>query len=131
MNFIPQVTGYMFGKGIYFADMCSKSANYCFTSHQDPVGFMLLSEVALGNTHDLTQATYVEKLPKGKHSAKGIGKTQPNPKGAVKRDDGTVVPMGKPITKESRDSSLLYNEFIVYDTAQVNLKYLLKVKFDY
>ena len=26
------VTGYMFGKGIYFADMVSKSANYCGTS---------------------------------------------------------------------------------------------------
>jgi hypothetical protein len=26
------VTGYMFGKGVYFADMSSKSANYCFTS---------------------------------------------------------------------------------------------------
>lgn len=26
------VTGYMFGKGVYFADMCSKSANYCFTN---------------------------------------------------------------------------------------------------
>lgn len=26
------VTGYMFGKGVYFADMVSKSANYCFTN---------------------------------------------------------------------------------------------------
>lgn len=26
------VTGYMFGKGVYFADMSSKSANYCFTN---------------------------------------------------------------------------------------------------
>ena len=26
------VTGYMFGKGVYFADMVSKSANYCFAS---------------------------------------------------------------------------------------------------
>jgi Poly(ADP-ribose) polymerase catalytic domain len=26
------VTGYMFGKGIYFADMVSKSANYCQVS---------------------------------------------------------------------------------------------------
>jgi Poly(ADP-ribose) polymerase catalytic domain len=25
-------TGYMFGKGVYFADMSSKSANYCFTN---------------------------------------------------------------------------------------------------
>lgn len=39
------VTGYMFGKGVYFADMVSKSANYCCTSPSDPVGVLLLSEV--------------------------------------------------------------------------------------
>lgn len=39
----------MFGKGIYFADMVSKSANYCRTSKSDPTGLMLLCEVALGN----------------------------------------------------------------------------------
>ena len=124
----------MFGKGIYFADMCSKSANYCCTSKKDSTGFMLLSEVALGDTHDLTQSCYVEKLPKGKHSTKGIGKTQPNPAEAFKMSDsGTVVPMGKPIDndEQSKKCSLLYNEYIVYDTAQVNLKYLLKVKFNY
>lgn len=42
-------TGYMFGKGIYFADMVSKSANYCHASQADPVGLILLGEVALGN----------------------------------------------------------------------------------
>lgn len=45
----PLQTGYMFGKGIYFADMVSKSANYCHTSQGDPVGLVLLGEVALGN----------------------------------------------------------------------------------
>lgn len=39
------VTGYMFGKGVYFADMVSKSANYCFTDPSNPVGVLLLSEV--------------------------------------------------------------------------------------
>jgi hypothetical protein len=39
------VTGYMFGKGVYFADMVSKSANYCCTHPGDPVGVLLLSEV--------------------------------------------------------------------------------------
>ena len=39
----------MFGKGIYFADMVSKSANYCFTSSSDDTGLLLLCEVALGN----------------------------------------------------------------------------------
>lgn len=43
------VTGYMFGKGIYFADMVSKSANYCCTSVLNSTGLMLLCEVALGN----------------------------------------------------------------------------------
>lgn len=43
------MTGYMFGKGIYFADMVSKSANYCSTSPGNPVGLLLLCEVALGN----------------------------------------------------------------------------------
>ena len=42
-------TGYMFGKGIYFADMVSKSANYCYTSKSNPTGLLLLCEVALGN----------------------------------------------------------------------------------
>lgn len=43
------VTGYMFGKGVYFADMVSKSANYCHTSRSEPVGLMILCEVALGD----------------------------------------------------------------------------------
>ena len=42
------VSGYMFGKGVYFADMVSKSANYCSTSH-DHTALILLCEVALGN----------------------------------------------------------------------------------
>ncbi len=39
----------MFGKGIYFADSVSKSANYCFTNKQNPTGILLLCDVALGN----------------------------------------------------------------------------------
>ncbi len=42
-------TGYMFGKGVYFADMVSKSANYCLASKINNVGLVLLCEVALGN----------------------------------------------------------------------------------
>lgn len=38
-----------FGKGVYFADMVSKSANYCFTSSSNPTGLMLLCEVSLGD----------------------------------------------------------------------------------
>lgn len=50
-------TGYMFGKGVYFADSVSKSANYCCTSPTGSTGLLLLSEVALGQryTHQSSQ----------------------------------------------------------------------------
>jgi len=35
-------TGYMFGKGIYFADVASKSANYCRAKRHSPEGLMVL-----------------------------------------------------------------------------------------
>lgn len=125
------VTGYMFGKGIYFADMVSKSANYCYTSPEQQVGLMLLSEVALGDTHNLTRSHCVKKLPEGKHSTKGLGKTVPDPKMSHTRSDGVIIPMGKPIIAKDLQSELLYNEYIVYDAAQVKIQYLLKMKFDY
>jgi hypothetical protein len=63
------VTGYMFGKGVYFADMVSKSANYCFTSRENNTGLMLLCEVALGNMNPKYYADYyAANLPNGKHS---------------------------------------------------------------
>lgn len=34
-----------FGKGIYFADMSSKSANYCFATHSRNTGLLMLCEV--------------------------------------------------------------------------------------
>lgn len=38
-------TGYMFGKGVYFADMFSKSANYCYANSAATSGVLLLCEV--------------------------------------------------------------------------------------
>jgi len=125
------VTGYMFGKGVYFADMVSKSANYCRTSPSDNIGLMLLCEVALGNMHELTSASYITKPPKGKHSVKGCGRTGPEPSADVTLDDGMIVPIGKGTTTNVLNSSLLYNEYIVYDVAQINIKYLIKMDFKY
>ncbi|XP_006157311.1 poly [ADP-ribose] polymerase 1 [Tupaia chinensis] len=124
------VTGYMFGKGIYFADMVSKSANYCHTSQGDPIGLILLGEVALGNMYELKHASHISKLPKGKHSVKGLGKTTPDPSASITLD-GVEVPLGTGISSGVNDTCLLYNEYIVYDIAQVNLKYLLKLKFNF
>ncbi len=53
------VSGYMFGKGIYLADMSSKSANYCFSYISGGTGLLLLCEAELGDPMlHLTRASY-------------------------------------------------------------------------
>jgi poly [ADP-ribose] polymerase len=42
------VSGYMFGKGAYFADLASKAMNYCCSGVSDGWGLLLVCEVALG-----------------------------------------------------------------------------------
>lgn len=72
------VTGYMFGKGVYFADMVSKSANYCGASKNDPIALILLCEVALGDWQDRYKADYyASTMDEGKSSTRGVGKTMP------------------------------------------------------
>ncbi|XP_026832189.1 poly [ADP-ribose] polymerase isoform X2 [Drosophila erecta] len=124
-------TGYMFGKGIYFADMVSKSANYCCTSQQNSTGLMLLSEVALGDMIECTSAKYINKLSNNKHSCFGRGRTMPDPTKSYIRSDGVEIPYGETITDDHFKSSLLYNEYIVYDVAQVNIQYLFRMEFKY
>jgi len=124
------VTGYMFGKGIYFADMVSKSANYCSTNKTNNTGLLMLCDVALGNMYERTKAEYVEKLGAGLQSTKGVGKTEPNKEG-WKELDGATVPCGVGVKDSEKKTDLLYNEYIVYDVAQVQAKYLFRMKFNY
>jgi len=129
------VTGYMFGKGIYFADMSSKSANYCYPTRSRAVGLVMLCEVAIGQPRELLAADYeADKLPEGFHSVKGLGKTAPNGRQDHTMTDGTVVPLGKPKdtgVKNPDGYTLNYNEFIVYNRNQVKSKYLIQVKFNF
>ncbi|XP_042234805.1 poly [ADP-ribose] polymerase 2-like [Homarus americanus] len=50
------------------------------------------------------------------------------------QSDGTLVPMGpgeQTEIKNSRGYTLMYNEYIVYDPAQVRTRFLLKIKFNF
>eukprot|EP00826_Nyctotherus_ovalis_P013167 TRINITY_DN13519_c0_g1_i9.p1 TRINITY_DN13519_c0_g1~~TRINITY_DN13519_c0_g1_i9.p1 ORF type:complete len:576 (-),score=216.42 TRINITY_DN13519_c0_g1_i9:173-1900(-) len=125
------VTGYMFGKGVYFADMVSKSANYCAAGSSDNIGLMLLCRVAVGTPRDLYNADYnAGNLPAFAHSTKGVGRTGPGVSTRV-RFRNMIVPIGPGVTTTSVISSLLYNEFIIYDVTQARLEYLVKLKFNY
>lgn len=127
------VTGYMFGKGCYFADMSSKSANYCFATRSNPVGLLLMCEVSLGQPNQLLQADYkANKLPKGKHSVKGLGRVAADEKGFARLPDGTVVPLGPANNNvDMTGATLNYNEYIVYDVQQVKMRYIAKIKFQF
>jgi poly [ADP-ribose] polymerase len=76
------VSGYMFGKGIYLADMSSKSANYCCAYSSGRTALLLLCEAELGNPmHELTNASYnadEDARAKGMHSTWGKGMTGPS-----------------------------------------------------
>lgn len=61
--------------------------------------------------HECTEAKYIEKLPKGKHSTKGVGRTYPDPKKSKVVEDGVEVPLGTPIEDSNISSALLYNEY--------------------
>ena len=128
------VTGYMFGKGVYFADMVSKSANYCCASRQRPTAILLLAEVSLGSERELLESDYyANKLPSGRHSTKGLGRNAPDPK-QTKFIGDVKVPSGKPVktgVNNPRGYTLEYNEYIVYDVKQIKMKYAFKVNFDY
>ncbi|OWM78083.1 hypothetical protein CDL15_Pgr018652 [Punica granatum] len=126
------VTGYMFGKGVYFADMFSKSANYCYASGAATAGVLLLCEVALGDMAELPNAKCdADKLPEGKLSTKGVGATSPDPSEAQTLKDGIVVPLGKPKQQSGPKGALLYNEYIVYNVAQIRMRYVVQVNFNY
>ena len=151
-------TGFMFDKGIYTADCFSKSLQYCYGSVGQR-GLMVLCDVALGNPREALHADYdaskkIGTKPQDFHSTKGVGRYKPNEKQFITTPDGVTVPMGElvdtltseppePISQSRRTSSrlttaaavttangsLLYNEYVVYDINQVEMKYLVEVEF--
>ncbi|KAI4922829.1 hypothetical protein J4E90_001264 [Alternaria incomplexa] len=132
------VSGYMFGKGIYLADMSSKSANYCASYNSGGTALLLLCEAELGNPmHELTNASYTageDAINKGLHSTFGMGQTGPK----KWKDAGCVNPALKgcmmpdvstpPGATNVPNAYLQYNEYIAYNVAQVKLRYLLRVQ---
>ena len=131
------VTGYMFGKGVYFADMVSKSAGYCRADLSNNEGILLLCDVAWGSTNNKIHSDYnASNLPEGKHWTLGMGRWAPTKEVEI---DGAMAQLGpiedrmsdeyKKNTKDDIDRyDLRYNEFITYNIDHVEIKYLFKWK---
>ncbi|KAI5120236.1 hypothetical protein M0805_000050 [Coniferiporia weirii] len=131
------VNGYMFGKGVYFADMMSKSYNYCHAHSSGNMGILLLCDVIVKPCYELLDSSYnagEECKAAGKLATKGIGQIQPvdwqDAGSALDNDDlkGCLMPQGAAKEVNPPGASLMYNEYIVYNTAQIRVKYLLMVR---
>jgi poly [ADP-ribose] polymerase len=76
------VSGYMFGKGIYLADMSSKSANYCCSYNSGGTALLLLCEAELGDpVNELESSSYTageDAKAKGMCSTWGKGRVGPS-----------------------------------------------------
>ncbi len=57
--------------------------------------------------------------------------TAPDPVGKKMLAEDVEVPMGKSKNADIGHTSLLYNEYIVYDTAQIQIKYMIQTKFHF
>ncbi|CEL52142.1 poly [Rhizoctonia solani AG-1 IB] len=138
------VTGYEFGKGVYFGDMLAISANYTHCYQSGGMGLLLLCETVTRPYHEEYGFNFhADKTSKenGKVATKAMGKLQhPDWKDAgeaLGRPDmaGVMMPAGKaedvsstfptPTVKVEDN----WNEYIIYDVAQIRTRYLLMVQF--
>jgi poly [ADP-ribose] polymerase len=131
------VSGYRYGKGVYFADQASLSVNYCRTYGSSNF-CMLLADVALGKPAELTSDQYMEKPLAKTNSTLAIGSWVPSnekkmelrkPKlpsnsKASAIDHSVEVPLGKPVSKTVK-TACYENQYIVYDVGQAKLQYLI------
>ncbi|KAJ4768137.1 Poly [ADP-ribose] polymerase [Rhynchospora pubera] len=123
--------GYAFGKGVYFSDMFSVSADFCGT--KSGPGVLLLCEVALGEMNELYMPNYnAHNLPNEKLSTKGVGYLAPDKAEYEIIEGSVVVPLGEPKKNESKISCSCnnYNEYIVYNVDQIKMRYILHVQFN-
>ncbi|OJJ96397.1 hypothetical protein ASPACDRAFT_81570 [Aspergillus aculeatus ATCC 16872] len=129
------VNGYMFGKGVYLADMSTKSANYCCAYGSGNKGLLLLCDAELGDPmleleHGNSNAGE-DAAKQNKIATLGRGRSIP----AAWKDAGCVHPnlagVKMPDTAHGaavrNAASLMYNEYIVYDVAQIRQRYLFHV----
>ena len=135
------MTGYMFGKGIYLADLYQKSINYCDIiqdkSNNKKIkeySYILLCEAALGNIYEAKRQNIdYEKLPflnEGYNSLKSISMQGPDLNKNFICNNGITIPLGNIITysENGNNYSTSYPEYIVYDTAQVKIRYIVKME---
>ena len=127
--------GKAFGNGVYLADRASKSAAYCDPWTSDQTGLLLLCETQLGNpSYVKTDHEYNARLSMRKQNLIST-KMMTDPCNEPPRwiDAGVVNQQLKTAlvpdhTAKFPHSRGFPNEYIVYDVAQVKIRYVFMLK---
>ncbi|KAI4183168.1 MAG: hypothetical protein L6R41_005555 [Letrouitia leprolyta] len=135
------VNGYAFGKGVYLADISSKSAQYCQPGMSGNTGLLLLIEAELGKPmYEIPTGDSMAEEQAKKHkciSTLGVGRTAPQGwmdaevvnevlKGVTMPDVEKGIGDNK---AKNANGYLMHNEYICYNVAQLKLRYLFRVGF--
>ena len=89
---------------------------------------MLLCEVAIGKSKELREPDQsIDKVDEPYHSVKGCGKTGFTDNSVLVLPNGVKISQGTMKVTEV-NNQLQYNEFIVYNTQQVRMRYLVQIK---
>ena len=136
------MTGYLFGKGIYLADMYEKSINYCdiFTDKNSKknYSYILLCEAALGEIYETSNNNLdVENLPflkEGYNSLKSVSYRGPDLKKNFICNNGIIIPLGNIINYQKGININQYitqnPEYIIYDVSQIKIRYIVQIERD-
>jgi poly [ADP-ribose] polymerase len=121
-------SGYLYGKGVYFADMAQKSSHYCYPMNN--IALILLGEVALGKEDERTSCDFnlPNTMKSGTNSVHALGRLEPD--GGTFINGNVFVPNGDSKINEKHQLCNDYAEYIVYNVDQVKLRYLLKIRYD-
>ena len=123
-------SGYLFGKGVYFADLIGKSFHYTRPDISGGIGTFVLCEVALGKPRQLTSPDCNAhlNLPKGCDSTHALGLERPKPSESITIEDGIEVPLGTQERVKTKGACRGCNEFVVYNTNQIKMRYIVRCK---
>ena len=121
-------SGYLYGKGVYFADMSQKSCWYCYPVND--IALILLGEVSLGEEDKRTSTDFnlPSTMKKNANSVHALGRLEPSDGEYI--DDDVYVPNGDAKVNEKNSFCNPHAEYIVYNVDQIKLRYLLKIKYN-
>jgi poly [ADP-ribose] polymerase len=134
------ISGKMFGYGVYFADLHSKSVQYCNFRNSNGEVLLMVAEVCLGNQwlkydadyyadRDIVDTDYHTVFARGLYGTYQNKKSKPILEvNGVKIPNGALMEYSEFGKYNKKTIPLWHNEYIVYNENSWRFKYLIRLK---